>query len=112
MSFEQYGDNWMRTVWSLLLLLGAVSCVTPAEKYSDYLDSLVGKKKRTLVKSFGVPDKVMELDDEDIYVYIELKGAVGAVNGFGYGIDYIQCKTQFTLKDDVVSDWEWDGHCP
>lgn len=98
----------MKVIVSLLILLIAAGCVTRSEEYSNYLDSFVGKKKKILVKNFGVPSKAMELDDdEEMLLYHDVKG------GFvvGHFMEYRQCKTQFTLKDNVVTDWEWNGDC-
>ena len=89
-------------------MLAATGCVTRSEEYSNYLDSFVGKKKRVLVKSFGVPSQTVEIDDdEEMFLYHDIKGGLAVQNFF----EYRQCKTQFTLKNDVVTEWEWDGEC-
>ena len=105
-------------------------CAT-TERYEEILDTYIGATEDELVEHWGVPDQVYETEKSRFIVYkrsrLSSSGGVAptfyshinpytgavytqSVGGIAPQIHQYRCKTTFTLKDDRVSSWSWQGN--
>lgn len=119
-------------------ILSLSSCAT-SQKYNEELNQELGKTSAQLISSFGQPTKVKKLaNGDEIITYISINYQVLPYPNyyfntdfmtedemfypFTYGEDVIPvgnfmgetiteyCKTDFYLKNDIVSSWQWRGN--
>ena len=96
----------MRKVFSVLMLFLLSGCVTEAG-YQKIVNSWMGSNKLNLIDSWGVPTSSYKVDDSTEYFsYVET-----SISSDSYGNIYnYKCQTTFTITDDVVTSWKYEGN--
>lgn len=118
----------MKRYCSLIAICLLVACAT-TEKYEAILKSWVGLPERELIQSWGPPDSVYESSGVKYLTYS--KSGAGYVPGIaptyqttvtgntaytrsyggspGYAYN-LRCKTSFTIENEVIQSWRWEGN--
>ena len=120
----------MKILLHSFLILFFFSCAT-REKYKKKLESWVGSKEKELVQSWGPPDSVYQLSNsEKMLTYTRSRVVTrpgtdpsyrtkmdvdGTVHTKPYGgrpprTVIRHCKTIFTVKNEIISHWKFDGN--
>ncbi len=129
--------NTIRII-TLGIILSISACATP-QKYNNKLNQELGKTSEQLINTFGQPAKIKRLaNGDEIITYISINYQVlpdpnyydntdfmtedEMFYPFTYGEDVIPmgnfmgetiteyCKTDFYLKNNIVTSWQWKGN--
>jgi hypothetical protein len=111
-----------------LLLLGLMGCAT-TEKYEALLQTWIGSEEIDLVRSWGPPDQVYEVQDRKFIVYHSQRSVYIPGTSPSYSTSFIgnqayttqsggspgrtvdmRCATTFELKDGIIVRWSWKGN--
>ncbi len=88
-----------------MLITGCISRPT-TENYEKYLQTLIGTSQADLIKSWGIPTKSYTSGDTTMLSYDEFGPSILV----GQVVIPITCTTTFTLKNGVISSWDWKGN--
>lgn len=97
----------MKKIIVSLFCLFSVGCISrpTTENYEKYLQTLIGTSQADLIKSWGIPTKSYTSDDMTMLSYDEFGPSILV----GQVVIPITCTTTFTLKNGVISSWNWKG---
>ena len=122
----------------LAIILSISACATP-QKYTAQLNQVLGKTSEQLMNTFGQPVKIKKLaNGDEIITYISINyqvlpdpnyyfntglmtedemfypftygGAEIPVGNFMGETITEYCKTDFYLKNNIVTSWQWKGN--
>lgn len=125
-------------IMMLGLILNINACTLP-QKYNNQLNQKLGKTSEQLISSMGQPAKIKKLaNGDEIITYVSINYQVipdpnyyfnndfmtedEMFAPFTYGGDEIPignymgetitdyCKTDFYLKNNIVTSWQWKGN--
>ena len=96
----------MHKIFCILMILLLSGCATEAG-YQKIVNSWMGSSKHNLIESWGTPTSTYKEDEHTEYFdYIET-----SISSDSYGHVYNwQCKTTFTITDNVITSWRYDGN--
>ncbi|MBT5047524.1 MAG: hypothetical protein HOM58_03400 [Rhodospirillaceae bacterium] len=118
----------MRRLPALLLLCTLAACAT-TERYEAILESWVGKTENALVQAWGPPDSVYETSGTKYLTYTKtgtqyvpgtpptyrtiVNGKTSHTRAYGGTPGYLysqNCKTSFSIVNEIIQKWRWEGN--
>ncbi len=91
---------------ALCLLVLLCGCATEAG-YQKFVGSWKGATKHRLIEGLGTPTNTYK-EDEHIEYFDYIDSSI-STDGWGR-IQSLQCKTTFTLTDNIVTSWRYEGN--
>ena len=100
------GNMIMRKIFYVLMLFLLSACATETG-YQKVVDSWMGSSKINLINTWGIPTNNYKADEHTEYFsYVET-----SISTDSYGNIYNwKCQTTFTITDDVVTSWKYEGY--
>ena len=119
----------MKLLFTILMTLFLTGCFTTQKEFEDKLSSWIGYTESELVASWGIPQRVYELDDKKYLTWVNsssmtLPGTqptyqtsiIGgyatttAIGGTAPMNIMLNCERTFVIQNKRVQTWSWKGN--